>query len=79
MIAAPHQKQFQLYSRPIQRALAGADAGYLSCVVDAYRAARCSTSIAHAELAPAVDEQSTTEQRTWASTNHGQTIQENVP
>lgn len=79
MIAAPHQKQFQLYSRPIRLALAGAETGVnFPNVVDAYRAARCSTSIAHAEVSPAVDEQSTMERQAWASTNRGQNIQENV-
>jgi hypothetical protein len=57
MIAAPHQKQFQLYSRPIQRALAGANAGYPSCVVDALNFLPMGHAV---PLHPRVDEQSTT-------------------
>lgn len=58
MIAASHQKQFQLYSRPIRLALAGAETGVdFPNVVDALNC----LSLGHAvPLHPAVDEQSTT-------------------
>lgn len=58
MIAASHQKQFQLYSRPVRSALAGAETGVnFPNVVNALNC----LSVGHAvPLHPLVDDQSTT-------------------